>query len=51
MMDDIFFSDPVKCFDCGTLCDLGLIIWVNGKCSCPECYEKKRKEKEDECVF
>jgi hypothetical protein len=48
MMDDIYFSDPVECPDCHKRCELGSMIWLNGHCTCPQCYENsiKRKEKQ-----
>lgn len=42
MMDDIYFCDPVECSECHRKTELGSIIWLNGSCICPECYEKKR---------
>lgn len=43
MMDDMFYSDPARCPKCGKLCDWGSMIWLNGRCTCPECYEKRRE--------
>lgn len=42
MMDDIYFSDPAKCAECHKKYELGTMVWLKGRCICPECYEKKR---------
>jgi len=44
MMDDIYFSDPVECPDCHKRCEWGSMIWLNGHCTCPQCYEQRRRE-------
>lgn len=44
MMDDIYFSDPAKCAECHKKYELGTMVWLKGRCICPECYEKRRKE-------
>lgn len=44
MMDDIYFSDPVECPDCHKRCEWGSMIWLNGHCTCPDCYEQRRRE-------
>lgn len=43
MMDDLYFSDPVECPDCHKRCDWGSMIWLNGHCTCPQCYENRKK--------
>ena len=39
-----FLDEIKKCPVCG--CDVvyGDMIWLNGQCTCPECYQKKRDE-------
>lgn len=44
MMDDIFFEDPTQCQDCLKKIETGISIWINGRCTCPDCYEKKRRK-------
>lgn len=43
MMDDIF-SELVECPDCHKRCEWGSMIWLNGLCTCPQCYEHRRRE-------
>ena len=39
------FLDEVKdCPICGKKVVYGDMIWLNGQCTCPECYQKKRDE-------
>ena len=42
MLDDVFFDDPAKCQACHKIYNAGLMIWLNGKCLCPECYQKEK---------
>lgn len=43
MMDDIF-SELVECPYCHKRCEWGSMIWLNGLCTCPQCYEHRRRE-------
>lgn len=31
-----------ECPECGELVDWDTVIWLNGKCTCPDCYERIR---------
>lgn len=31
-----------QCPDCGRLTDWDIMIWLNGRCTCPACYTKRR---------
>lgn len=46
MMDDLFFTDPMQCPDCHKINDIGSMVWVNGRCVCPACYDKRKDENE-----
>lgn len=35
-----------RCPDCGNRTDWDTMIWLNGRCYCPKCYER-RQEQED----
>lgn len=42
MMDDLFYTDPLECQDCHKKQDAGSMVWVNGRCYCPKCYEYRK---------
>lgn len=42
MMDDLFYTDPLECQDCHKKQDAGSMVWVNGRCVCPKCYEYRK---------
>ncbi len=33
-----------KCPICGELVDWDTMVWLNGRCTCPSCYEHLRRE-------
>lgn len=33
-----------ECPMCFKMVEWGEMIWLNGICTCPECYEKRRKQ-------
>lgn len=35
-------NEVVKCKYCGQSTTYGCLIWLNGKCMCPLCYEKEK---------
>lgn len=49
MMDDIFFNDPAKCQVCQKIYETGMMIWSNGRCLCPKCYEENKNDKQRIC--
>lgn len=42
------FDEIVTCKKCKCHSKWGDMIWLNGECMCPRCYEKKVKENERE---
>ena len=43
-MDEM--DEIVVCKYCGNETTYGELTWLNGKCMCPECYEKERKHQD-----
>ena len=41
--EDDFLSERTKCPVCLDMTTYGEMIWLNGKCVCPKCYEAARK--------
>ena len=33
-----------RCPDCGQTVDWLDMVWLNGRCACPACYERRRAE-------
>ena len=42
MMDEIFFGVPAECQECHKIYEAGIMIWLNGKCLCPKCYQQDK---------
>lgn len=38
------FDDPEICPDCNEVVEYGDMIWLNGKCTCSDCYNIRSKE-------
>ncbi|HAG12390.1 MAG TPA: hypothetical protein DCG49_00830 [Ruminococcus sp.] len=32
------------CPDCGESVDWDTMIWLNGRCTCPKCYQRRKAE-------
>lgn len=39
------------CPDCGNRTDWDTMIWLNGRCYCPKCYERRKAEEKIERVM
>lgn len=37
-------DEDTTCKFCGTFCKVGDLIWLGGRCMCPNCYIKYREE-------
>lgn len=33
-----------RCPDCGNIVDWDTMIWLNGRCTCPSCYQHRKAE-------
>jgi len=40
-MEDWKINDIVECPVCECDVKWGLMVWLNGKCTCPDCYERE----------
>lgn len=36
-------NEDVKCKYCGHTVKFGDMIWLNGKCMCPDCYQEEKR--------
>ena len=39
------------CPDCEKKTDWSTMIWLNGRCYCPACYERRKAEEKIECAM
>lgn len=46
MGKDDYLNDIVKCPMCGKDIRYGDMIWLDGGCTCEDCYKQKREYKE-----
>lgn len=45
-INDMIADGYKICPDCGKITAWDIMIWLDGKCTCPKCYEIRRNKKE-----
>lgn len=45
------YDEIVICKKCNNHAKWGDMTWLNGECMCPECYQKKKEEENEQSSF